>query len=242
MKKLIIGLGTGRCGTHSLSKLLGLQQDIYSSHEGLHGKNRNMLPWNFDIEKIMEDLTYSVEMSKDKDIVANTGLYYLPYVPFLIDLFDEKVFFIVLKREKEEVIQSFYLRNIGYNPWVNHDASYWAQTPWDETFPKFEGVSSKKEAIGKYWEQYYSEVERIARQYPDRFFILNTDELNDEEKLKKLFDFLGIENPVFAKIHINKNRKIDLLKRAIVWIAIRYLGERRYRKIRDALRHINRKD
>jgi len=49
IRKLIIGLGTGRCGTMSLSKLLSMQENTIVSHE-----TGTPLPWDFDLASLQK--------------------------------------------------------------------------------------------------------------------------------------------------------------------------------------------
>ena len=46
-KQLIIGVGTGRCGTVSLFKILDMQKDSKTTHE-----SEPILQWNFSKKKI----------------------------------------------------------------------------------------------------------------------------------------------------------------------------------------------
>jgi hypothetical protein len=49
---------------------------------------------------------------------------------------------------------------------------------WDPFFPKF-GVEakSKAEAIGRYWDHYHVEIQRLVKQYPDNVRRYETLEL-----------------------------------------------------------------
>ena len=95
-KKLIFGLGTGRCGTVSLSELLNIQAGFAVTHE-----SEPLLPWEFDkkaIEKKLEQL-----LQYEGAVVGDVAFYYLPYVEYILSGYANAKF-ICLKRDKAETL------------------------------------------------------------------------------------------------------------------------------------------
>ena len=101
--QLIIGYGTGRCGTSSLAHLLNLQPDCDIRHEaeGLH-----WWPILTDYLKIRDELK---ERLKHNKVVGNIGYMWLQYVSRIVEEFSD-VNLIHIWRKEEEVVESFWKR------------------------------------------------------------------------------------------------------------------------------------
>jgi len=183
-KRLVIGIGTGRCGTRSLSNVLGSQPDSSFTHEA-----RPLLPWRFSEEAISKKLA---DLHNYEGVfIGDVASYYLPYVEYILSR-DPSAKFICLKRAKQEVITSFLRRSIDKNLWMAHDGKRWKKNDNDQCFPHYE-ASSKREAIGLYWEEYTKEAERLSAKYPDNIRVWEMDQLlNSEKGLREALSFIGI--------------------------------------------------
>lgn len=85
---MILGLGTGHCGTRSLAALLGLPHEKYR------------LPWKRDekrLDRIWEDL-----MKDGGDV----GLQWLPYVEMVLERAPDTRF-LCLQRDREDTLRGF---------------------------------------------------------------------------------------------------------------------------------------
>ncbi len=185
-KKLIIGLGTGRCGTVSLSKLLK-QQNINASHE------INILPWEFNKEMI--DNALKSIINRDNDIISDVAFYYLPYVPYIIEKYPDTKF-VCFKRNKQQTINSYILKFNDRNH-LSHNFNniYREDKIWDHAFPKYDQQDKKKD-LTLYWDNYYKTAESYQLKYENNFKIFNMiDVLNDKKHQKQMFNFIGIKNP-----------------------------------------------
>lgn len=133
---IVIGLGTGRCGTKSLVALLNAQKASVFFHEMLRANMRfedtewsslnainefrNILNGG-DKKKICVDLsddyiiaTYDKLINMDKvSFIGDVASYYLKYVPAIIR-HSEDVRFICIKRDKEATVNSF-IRKVTIN-------------------------------------------------------------------------------------------------------------------------------
>ena len=200
-KQLIIGLGSGRCGTVSLYRLLNLQRDSYIKHE-----SKPMLTWIYDKEKIDDKLEKI--LGKNKRYVGDVASYYLPYVE---DILNKNQFtkFIILKRTRDEVVKSF-LRKTEKNKW-NHwkeNSKKKEANKWDSIFPKY-NLDSKEEGIRRYWKEYYEKSENLLKKYPKNIKIFNIEDLNSRTKVKDILDFSGIreeDQRIIQNIRENKSR------------------------------------
>ncbi len=215
-RKLIFGLGTGRCGTVSLYRLLNFQKNSFFTHE-----SKPLLPWRFN-QKII-DIKLKKYFNKDKNYIGEVSLSFLPYVEYIIKKYPLTKF-IVLKRPKQDVIKSFltHTRLSKYNHWIEHDGKKWRKGgKWDTMFPKYK-LNSKEKAIALYWENYYEHVDELLKKYPKSIRVFKTEDLNHESKVKEILDFCEIEKKdLVVKIRIRENKGINLMRivKYIFWRA-----------------------
>jgi hypothetical protein len=193
MKKLILGIGTGRCGTVSLSNLLNSQNKAEITHE-LQGQSVN---WYGGANQF--NAIYSKIISRQSDFVGDVSFYHLPFLEMFMDK-NPDIKIVVLKRDKQEVISSFKRKAPLNDHWRNHDGKTFVKTLWDKCFPKFD-ADSREQAISLYYDDYYVECEKLDQ---TKCFWLQTSELNDEEKVMEMLTWCGFENPIFKKFHKNR--------------------------------------
>lgn len=190
-KQLIIGLGTGRCGTVSLSRLFSNQSNSFVSHE------RSRLPWNVDAAKY--NTVFKNIHSTEHQYIGDVSFYNLPYVDSIICDYPN-VKFVVLRRNLTDTVKSYLKKTTGRNHWQQHGGKGFRLCPWDQCYPKFE-ASSKQHALEQYWNLYYDTCEKIDQ---SKCFWLNTNDLNNESKCKEMLAFCGFDDPVYNKIQLNK--------------------------------------
>lgn len=123
-KTLIIGLGTGRCGSLSLSYFLNNQPGIKVLHEGAINYQAHPLKWYNDHENVWKWIENLDKLSDSNQYFGDIGMYFLPYVAFLIEKFPRSKF-ICLKREREAVIHSYLQWTQDHNPWYEHNGKTW---------------------------------------------------------------------------------------------------------------------
>lgn len=199
-KKIYIGLGTGRCGTKSLSKLMKIQ-GLNVDHETNTSVGEKLpLSWDKNLNELDERLKYIIENNLDGDI----GFYYLPYVDDILLRF-KNVKFIVLKRDKESTIKS-YIKWVGNrNHWMMHDGTIWdIDNKWDRAYPKYVS-KTREEALSNYYTEYYEICNKYEKIY-NNFKVFNTEDLNDHEKVNYILNFLGVENKNIVT-NIKENEK-----------------------------------
>jgi len=139
-KKLIFGIGTGRCGTVSLCELLNRQKFSNFTHE-----NRPLLSWDgprSELDKRIEDL-----LLMEGSYVGDIAFFYLPYINYILSNYpDTKI--VCLKRPEHEVVRSYMKKTRGRNHWVKHNGLIWNRCEWDKCFPKYKALM-KKNAVRK---------------------------------------------------------------------------------------------
>jgi hypothetical protein len=100
-----------------------------------------------------------------------------------------------MQRNREQVIHSF-LNGPGSetkNHWMAHDGHIWKKDPWDPCFPNYD-ANTKEEAVGFYWDHYYTVAYKLQRQYPNAFQIFPTEALNSADGQKRLLSYIGIHD------------------------------------------------
>lgn len=190
MNNLILGLGTGRCGTVSLQRLLSIQENTVATHEAM------LLPWAIN-QNEYNNLVNHVN-SFDAGCIAEIGSWYLPYAMWLMKEFDNTKC-IILQRDRSEVINSFQIKTGNRNHWQTHNGM---PCRYDKCFPKFDDAKSKGDAIGEYWDLYYKICEMLPQ---ENCFWIDTNNLNNELKVKEMLQFCEISHPIYKQIKANSN-------------------------------------
>ena len=192
-KKYVFGLGTGRCGTVSLSNLLNFQQHSNITHEF----GAPFIPWKVDNRKI----NMLIENIKNRDCIlsGDVSFYLLPYANVILEALPNAKF-IIIQRDKQETIDSYIKKTKGYNQFNSHDGSRWQFTPWDQCYPNMEG-KTKEESVSKYYDLYYRECRKIEQ---DICFWINTKDLNNKNKMFELLDWLEIDDKKYDIFNMNK--------------------------------------
>jgi hypothetical protein len=212
-KQLIIGCGTGRCGTKSLSRFLNSQKTALCSHE-LEFLSPRFLPiWDQNEKEILHHLEDLISQTNEKSLkyIGDVAMFYLPYVDAILEKWPNTIF-ICLQREKSKTVQSFMKKTVGGDFWRS---SLDYQNTWSDVFPKFK-ASSKKESVEMYWDFYYEEAYRLSLKFPQSFYVVPTEELNTEKGMRNILlksNIQPIDHVVDRNFHENKNlsRKKDIL-------------------------------
>lgn len=202
MARLLIGLGSGRSGTVSLSRFLDAQPDSFIVHEGAYDSfirfsHGHLLPWEVDRSKFERWLRGLERAARGARFCGDVASYLLPYVP-LIRAAHPDTRFLCLRRSREETVRSFMRKTPGVNPWITHDGTLWRHYRWDKIFPKVR-ATEKAAAIGEYWDVYYAQAEAYERQFPNSFRIFDIVALNTREGQGALLDFAGF--PRTGRVH-----------------------------------------
>lgn len=204
---LIIGLGTGRCGTQSLSRFLSNQPGMIVLHEGTIGGRDHPFRWQDDHDRVRRWVESLPELLGHPACCGDVGMYFLPYCEFLISL-HPGIRFVCLERDRAEVVESFVRHTPGRHPWMHHAGSRWRIDPvWDAAYPKFD-EPDKGKAAGLYWDLYHTEVTRLVERYPDRVSRFPTESLNSRDGRIAILDFVGFAGPrnLDAAFHSNASR------------------------------------
>ena len=183
MNRVVIGLGSGRCGTASLASLLSKQDGACVTHENCPMPwEFEPLVWNWNMDKLM-----SGKKPYDTLVIGDVGYYWVNHVERLLGVFPDTRF-VCLKRDRTETMDSYMVKSSGLNVHPTDD--------WFRMFPRYD--LPKREAVGAMWDDYYKTAEAWQEKYPELFAIMDMNEaLNTKNGMVGMMEHLGIENPVF---------------------------------------------
>jgi len=180
--RIIIGLGTGRCGSTSLAGLLRKQPGTEADHQ------THRLRWQGEVAHAI--LAVTELRSRDCAVAANVCFSWLPYVQVIAERFPEARF-LCMQRNREGYIDSWLESQPGRNPW--QETLY---DTFDLAYPQF-GIADTALAAGFYWDLYDAVARHFAAILPT-FRIFRMDALNSEAGQEEMLRFAGYVNPVLA--------------------------------------------
>lgn len=199
MSKIIIGLGSGRCGTVTLSTLLSNIRGVNVKHELKH-----ILPWDGYVDIVIDKISQISNL--EGDIVGDVGFYYLNYVMVILKCHPaHDIKFVCLRRSKAKTVESFY------KIWgVRHNGI--EDKKWQEALPKYMWKCDKR-SLRRYWEGYYKLAEQWQHRFSKFFKIFETEKvLNNRGEMIKLFDFIGIPEEKREYVSFRKNLREETKK------------------------------
>jgi hypothetical protein len=209
-RNVIIGLGPGRCGTMSLATLLAYQEQIIAHHE-----SKPRLGWHATVyEFIGKWARLFSEIAYYAPIVADVAFWYLPHVASILAVCPNTKF-VCLRRNVEEVVNSFMLKYPYTSAWTFSDSEHWHKE-WDSrhgfigAFPQYD--LPKKDGCRRYVTEYYATCEDYAEQMPNNFRIFDIDMLNTKEGVRSILEFCGLSGESVVRddsnICVHTNRTV----------------------------------
>jgi hypothetical protein len=200
-------IGTGRCGTKSMTYVLNEQENVKAEHEMMK------CHWEYndiDIQRNVRHLLGLVKYNDDIDLAVAAAFYFLPYSEMLIEKYNAKI--VCLKRAKEEVVDS-YLRKwknknqfSPNNPAVTtSDYKYYIRNYWHFTYPTFKN-KDVREATSQYWDLYYEMSSEFQLRFPSNFRVFDMHSvLNTEKGQVGALEFMGVgATKLLLNIRLNK--------------------------------------
>lgn len=152
---IVIGIGSGRCGTHSLSALLSAQRNSFVSHERTAlGRQCRGMEWPSEDHPVTAEeenhrVRNQVEFYLNRkegnfDLVGDVGHFHLAYAESYLHL-DQRIKFVVLKRPRQDTIES-WLRwwsthkqnnRFPFLPRAQYAKTEFKYRIWDKCFPNY---------------------------------------------------------------------------------------------------------
>lgn len=246
--QVVLGLGTGRCGTLSLWKLLSAQDGATVTHEATQGgdaatRNHSLpaptwtpLPSLAQRTRVArahlrhyhamappaaaaaqaDPHSAAAASTLQQRLVGDVWSAHLPYAEQYLKL-DPTAKLVVLERPRSEVVASFANKSSPRgateaqcmaaaegqprcrNHWQQWRAGvWWDADNWDAFFPNFPGKLTRLEAIGRYWDMYAREAERLLFKFPMAVRKYDMEELlgkNSHATQREMLRWLGVQTP-----------------------------------------------
>ena len=187
---ILFGVGTGRCGTQSLSRFLNLQPQASVTHE------RHIPLWGKDGMGAAAAALRELQSRRSR-VAGDVCFCYLPHLRLVLDA-DSRVKVLGIRRDREETVASYIVKAAGRNLWMRHDGTRWKHDAyWMPRFPKYD-VDNIEDALRAYWTDYYDTVTTIQSEYPGRVLLVETEDLNDVEGIQRICAFANVSEPVLT--------------------------------------------
>ena len=200
---LVVGIGTGRCGSVSLARLLGKQRGVKFTHE-----SRPLLPWRredatefdigildaaFGITDPMEPYRVHAERFRERlddyQVVGDVASPWLQYLPELLSEFPDARVIALIRRDKERFIESFMKK-------AGERADHWCRGKrkdrWSIIFPEYP-VDDNREALDMYWEDYNARIWEWKEELREQMLVVFTKDLSDFAAQDRIFGFVGLD-------------------------------------------------
>jgi hypothetical protein len=212
--QVLLGLGTGRSGSTSLTALLATIGDSCCTHE-----NPPLIFWTPAPEQVRFHMRRFLFLVEYFALVSDVSHWWLNTLDTIFNGF-KSAKLICLIRDVDECAKSFMrIRGYGWkswNHWVPYGNSIWVSHLWDPTYPTYSipANSSKNpdgakyELIARYIRQYNAQLAVLAARLPGQVMLVRTEELNEPATQMRLFDFAGASGSVSA-INLNVRSVID---------------------------------
>lgn len=175
----IFGMGTGRCGTTSLTGLLRLQPDSYATH------CQWRWAWQDDRDKAIKAAREVADRAGA--IRADMSPFWLPYVHDVAAVVSDARF-VCLWRPRSRYVESWLSFTGTRNAWATTSVL-------DFSYPQT-GLKNAETSAGLYWDWYMGIAWQLRDELSDRFRMVSVVDLNCEYGQRNLLDWLGVANPV----------------------------------------------
>lgn len=175
-----MGIGTGRCGTVSLARIVDACERTLVWHENPAFR----LPWASREDGPLRAFAEHAAWGRaNRSTIGDVALYWLPHVERLRELVpDLKV--ICLRRDRDATIASLERKMPGYTTLRLQDRPHLPE--WWDVFPRIEAPT-----IRAAWEAYYDAYYERASSVRDVLHV-RTEQLDEDATLRAIFDYLEI--------------------------------------------------
>ena len=201
---VVLGLGTGRSGSTSLSHIMAGIPDSCATHE-----NPPMIYWRPDPEQVAFHLERLALLRTHYAVVFDAAHWWLHAVDAVRARFPDARF-IGLRRKLMSCVNSFVqIKGIGpgtCNHWLPPDSPLTAQTSWDPTYPSYNFLSptegqteaGKRRLIETYLRDYNAQMQTLAAECPPGWLLLSTETLHHRGTQQRIFDHVGVSGEFTA--------------------------------------------
>jgi hypothetical protein len=194
---VVLGIGTGRCGSTSLAVAFQEMDNALATHE-----TPPMIFWQPQPEQVAFHLRRLEWLCRYYRVVFDASHWWLEVMPAFLERFPGgKV--VGLHREMESCVNSFLKIKGAEHGTVNHwappDDKRWAKSAWDPSYPSFVAppqyddnpFMSKGTQIQWYVDSYNARLHELANRYPEKFLLIHTNSLGEPQVSDELSAFVG---------------------------------------------------
>jgi hypothetical protein len=207
---VVLGLGTGRSGSTTMTSLLGTIPGAKSTHE-------NPVPvfWDPHPQQVEFHLRRFRLLSAYFPVVADCSVWWINLLETVSQALPTTKA-IGVYRETEACVRSWSFKNIkdvmapSYNPWAMPHNGIWHTYRGDPGFPHFElpqsarkdPVAARERLIRRYVTDYNNRLKALAERMPERMLLLRTEELSESSTARKVSQFIGLR---VAEVPVHRN-------------------------------------
>jgi hypothetical protein len=177
---VFLGIGTGRCGTVSLARIIGGCRNTHVTHENPATRSPWERPDETALQAFIEHASWGL---REGLCIGDVALYWLPHIDRIKDAFpDLRV--ICLRRDRTATVKSFERKCPGYTLVRPEDRPH--QPEWWDLLPTIHAPT-----ITSAWERYYDFYYEQAARIPGALHV-ELETLDDDRTVTRIFDHLEI--------------------------------------------------
>jgi hypothetical protein len=195
--RVVIGLGPGRCGSTSLSGMLGTIPKSCCTHE-----TPSLISWIPESEQIEFHIRRFRVLTRYFSVVSDVAHWWLNVVGKVFDEFPEARAIGLLRDPAECAVSFMRIQGFGkgtFNPWAVPGNRLWLAGPWDATYPSYPVPTyagknpdrAKHALVTRYVTEYNSQMKMLAADAPTRFLLVRTERLSRVHIQNEIFRFAG---------------------------------------------------
>jgi hypothetical protein len=212
--QVVLGLGTGRCGSTSLTALLATVEGSCCTHE-----NPPLVFWTPQQEQVQFHMKRLTILADYFSLVCDVSHWWLNVLDSFFTYFPAGKI-IGLIRDVDECVRSFMTtRDCGWgswNHWVPYGNGIWLAHLWDPTYPtysvpRYSWINpdrAKYELIARYVREYNARLTALAEQNPVSIMLVRTEGLSEPATQRRIFSFVNANGHV-SRIKLNVRSIID---------------------------------
>lgn len=204
---LVLGLGSGRCGSTSLARAMSGIETICATHE-----NPPVVHWRPTSEQLRLHCKRFRLLLAHYPLVFDSAHWWLNTLDHMAAEFDG-LKMIGLMRDADACARSFLeIKGTGRNAinhWVDHDGTFWKPALWDRVYPSYapdqfgldspayldpaELASRHHDLVKTYVAAYNAGLDRAKDRFGERLLLLRTEDLSEGHTQDRIQAFLGVE-------------------------------------------------
>jgi hypothetical protein len=197
--QVILGIGSGRCGSTSLCAGFAAVENSCATHE-----NPPLIDWQPLEAQVRFHLRRFALLAQHYSLVFDAAHWWLNVLDRFLTAFpDGKV--VALQRHTDDCVRSFLrIKGSGRNSvnhWAPRDNTFWGTNLWDPVYPSYAAITglehepdkAKAELIRRYVCEYHDTMRQYVSDHSHQCLILETESLSEPESVQRLREFVGFQ-------------------------------------------------